>query len=711
MRNFFIIVIIAFNNYCFANQLINILSHEESGVQKIDYIFDKSVMFSSIMLLGNDLVIDFESIDTKKTEYVFDGQYINKISVASNDSKLRVVLINGAKFKYLTENSGNIFSIFISSNSTNRDASIDGESKLNIFKIQDIKFERNDVGDGVVVIDYVGNGHIRFNDQRVGDKLALSLKNVILDSSLIRRMDVSDFASPIKYIDSIKSGRNETNINLINRNSWSYAVYQLQNRLVINIKSLSDKSVSVIPDIYQKKNNLITLNFQNIEIRALLQLLSEFSGYNILISDSVNGSISLKLNNVPWDQALQIVLNSNGLGMKRDGNVIHVAPLAELTAMNKAKQDSELISNSIEAIDSLTVRLKYAQAQTVQTMLQQGYSTTAANNQQNITHYGLVSLVPANGLPKTKDNDEVLSQSKPSLISPRGSILVDARTNTLIINDIPNHLKEIKELIDKIDIPVKQVLIEARIVQATNSFERNLGTRLFLAGLGNSFATANTTDNAAALISGGNKITNTIYNNSSKFINSDMGSYARGGVSAIYQPNSNIIIGLEIDAMELQSEGRTISSPKVITANYQTANIQQGVQIPYQQVSSAGNTNIAFVNATLSLQVTPQVTDDGNIMLNVNIQKNAPSIILVQSVPAIDTNSVNTQVMVQNGSTILVGGIYIDDQSVSVQQIPGLGDIPYLGWLFKAQKIKNEKKELLIFITPRVIENDLYDSK
>jgi type IV pilus assembly protein PilQ len=242
------------------------------------------------------------------------------------------------------------------------------------------------------------------------------------------------------------------------------------------------------------------------------------------------------------------------------------------------------------------------------------------------------------------------------------------------------------------------------IVEAKDTFERSLGTRLFLAGLNSGVTVSNTLENAIKINQQG---IGTINDDPSKFINSNFGSGSKGSISAIYQPNSNQLIGLEVDALELQSQGKTISSPKVITANYQPANIQQGMQIPYQQASSAGNTNISFVNATLSLQVTPQITEDGNIMLDVNIQNNSASALFIQGTPAIDTSSVNTQVLIQDGSTILVGGIYIDKQSVSTEMIPGLGDIPYLGWLFKAQRVTNDKKELLIFITPRIITQNV----
>ncbi|MDD3265981.1 MAG: type IV pilus secretin PilQ [Burkholderiales bacterium] len=724
MRKIFnLLIFYSLTKFGFANQIINVINHQESYGQIITFYFSEHSQKPTIMKVGNDLIMDIPNASSVKSYYDFENNYISRILLASDQNKLRVVIKNGALVTYnLDQSAKDIKLIFMQETKPhliqkNKQQGFT-TAVNNLSLIKDITFELDDLSGGVITTNYSSNnGQIKIKEQRVGERLFVKLNNVSFNESIIGRMDVRDFSSPVKFIDVKKGSVNQLNIELINRNIWDYAIYQLQNKLVINIRKKDIKPEGRIPNLNQTKSDKITLNFQDIGIRSLLQLLADFSGYNILVSDSVSGNISLRLNNVPWNQALQIILDSKNLGMSKDGNVIHIAPSSELASISKAKQENEKSQEAIEAVDSLTIHLKYAVASTVQSMLQQGTANLAKTiNAQNLSNMsnnsasGLVSFASPNSTNKAlniKDKEDDNS----SMLSERGSILIDVRTNMLIIHDTPTRLKEIKQLVDKIDVPVKQVLIEARIVQASNSFERDLGSRLLLAGLNNNIVVSNNLENALSI--GGSGFTNSIYNNSGtgKFINSDMSTYTKGGISAIFKPNSNTIIGLEIDAMELQSEGRTISSPKVITANYQTASIQQGMQIPYQQVSSAGNTNIAFINATLALQVTPQITNDGNIMLNVSIQKNSPSTMYVQSVPAIDTNSVNTQVLVKDGSTILVGGIYIDEQAVSVQQIPGLGDIPYLGWLFKTQKIKNEKRELLIFITPRVLVNDLYDNK
>ena len=722
MKKYLLIPVIGLLNY-YANAytLQDVSSIASSTTQAVTFNFDTSFSNPVIMASGKDLVVDFIGADVANSQmnYDFESGYVHTMSLSQTPQKLRAVITNGAEFSYAIEQTSNGLIINFKNQLAKAVISNKVVGKINtktpsgvaLVNVSDIKFKRDDTGGGVVEVAYTGNSQIRVKEQRFGDKLILQLNDINYDKDLTKRIDATDFATPIKYIDTKALNSNQLELSIINRNSWDYAIYQLQDKLIIDIRNTSEASSSNgsdIPLISQGKSNRISLNFQNVDVRALLQLLADFSGYNILVSDSVTGTMSLKLNNVPWDQALQIILNSKGLGMRRDGNVIRIAPVSELSALSKMQQDSQKAQEAIEPIDSLTFRLKYAQAASVQSMLTQGSSGGASPTQPSGSDTGSSGGSPAANSNTTGGANGVDSSSSSSnsnqMLSNRGNILVDTRTNTLIINDTPTRLKDIKDLIDKIDIPVKQVMIEARIVEAKDTFERTLGTRLFLAGLGlnNGMTFSNTLNNAVKINQQG---IGTINDDPTKFINSNIGSDAaqKGAISAIYSPNSNTLIGLEVDALELQSQGKTISSPKVITANYQPANIQQGVQIPYQQASSAGNTNIAFVNATLSLQVTPQITEDGNIMLDVNIQKNSPSSLTVQGTPSIDTSSVNTQVLIQDGSTILVGGIYVDEQSVSIEMIPGLGDIPYLGWLFKSQKLSNTKKELLIFITPRII--------
>lgn len=721
MKKIFCLIIFLFNL-----QLVNALAlnkvenNAAAKEQVINFSFDSQANTPKVFAAGNDLILDFFNITnaTNQNQFMFSTGYIREVNIVSVGTRIRVVLIGAANYKYqILQNNNTVKFSFFDQNSssaiTKENIGIVGLSHANkansgVIQISDIKFTRDDNGGGVIEIPYTGDSQVKVKDDRAGDKLLLSLNAVDYPQNLIKRIDTTDFDTPIKYIDTSGSN-NQLKLSILNRGSWDYALYQLQGKLIINVRNLihSDSSSSQIPNLNtQDKSNRISFNFQNIDVRALLQLLADFSGYNILVSDGVSGTMSLKLDNVPWDQALQIILNSKGLGMKRDGNVIRIAPASEMSALSKIQQDSDRAEEAIEPIDTATIRLKYAQATTVQSMLQQqGGSAATAPTAPSVNNSSMMQGAAGGSTTTPAPTQSSLTVAgSGSLLSPRGSILVDTRTNTLIINDTPSRLRDMRDLIIKLDIPVTQVLIEARIVEANSNFERDLGTRLLLAGVGGSLTYSNTLENGVTINQTG---INAISADPASFVNTNMGIPTTGSMSAIFAPNSNTLIGLEVDALELQSEGRTISSPKVMTSNYQAANIQQGVQIPYQQASSAGNTNVAFINATLSLQVTPQITDDGYISLNVNIQKNTPSSLSVQGTPAIDTNSVTTQIRVKDGSTILVGGIYVDDQQQVQQQIPGLGDIPYLGWLFKNQVTKNNKKELLIFITPRIIANSL----
>lgn len=722
MKKIFCLIIFLFNlPLVYALSLNKVENNVAAKEQVIKFSFDSQATPPRVFAAGNDLIVDFFNLSnaTNQNQFTFSSGYIREVNIVSVGTRTRVVLVGASSYKYQVLQNDNFVKFSFSDQTassaiTKENIGIVGLSHANkansgVTQISDIKFTRDDNGGGVIEIPYTGDSQIKVKDDRAGDKLLLSLNAVDYPQKLIKRIDTTDFDTPIKYIDTSGSN-NQLKISILNRGSWDYALYQLQGKLIINVRNLtqSDSNSSKIPNLNtQGKSDRISFNFQNIDVRALLQLLADFSGYNILVSDGVSGTMSLKLDNVPWDQALQIILNSKGLGMKRDGNVIRIAPASEMSALSKIQQDSDRAEEAIEPIDTATIRLKYAQATTVQAMLQQqgGSAATAptAVSPTNSMMQGAAGGATATTAPATTQSSLTAAGSG-SLLSPRGSILVDTRTNTLIINDTPSRLRDMRDLITKLDIPVTQVLIEARIVEANSNFERDLGTRLLLAGVGGSLTYSNTLENGVTINQTG---INSISADPSSFVNSNMGIPTTGSMSAIFAPNSNTLIGLEVDALELQSEGRTISSPKVMTSNYQAANIQQGVQIPYQQASSAGNTNVAFINATLSLQVTPQITDDGYISLNVNIQKNTPSSLSVQGTPAIDTNSVTTQVRVKDGSTILVGGIYVDDQQQVQQQIPGLGDIPYLGWLFKNQVTKNNKKELLIFITPRIIANSL----
>lgn len=445
-------------NTVFAASITGVSSSVTGRVQNVQILFNSNSVVPKAFVAGNDLVLDFYATDyqqQQKNIEISQG-YIHRITVVSVSGRTRVLIAGGGKYKYDLETKANAIIIKLSAQVGQSSISqyqvgmIDlGDKKgVNDYSttVKDVKFSRDDNGGGVVEVTYAGDTKLNITKERLGNSLIITLLGVNYNDSLFKKLDVTDFDSPIKYIN-IKGANGKLKLEIVNRNSWDYALYQLQNKLVINVRNL-DKNASSgsIPSLKSGSSDKVSFNFQNIDVRALLQLLADFSGYNILVSDSVTGTISIKLNNVPWDQALQTILSAKGLDMRRDGNIIRIAPASELAAINKQQQDSQKSYEAVEPLDTLTIRLKYAQAAAVQSMILKpatsGAGATASVNTPN-QQPGATS--PSASLTGSSQPNQILSS--------RGSILTDTRTNTLIINDTPSRLKEIKELIDKIDIP------------------------------------------------------------------------------------------------------------------------------------------------------------------------------------------------------------------------------------------------------------------
>jgi type IV pilus assembly protein PilQ len=427
----------------------------------------------------------------------------------------------------------------------------------------------------------------------------------------------------------------------------------------------------------------LTLNFQDIETRAVLQLLADASGQNIVVSDSVSGNVTLRLQNVPWDQALDIVLRTKGLDKRRQDNVIIVAPQAELAAREKAELAARKDVQELAPLRSEYLQVNYAKAQDMAALI------------------------------KTQTN---------SLLSTRGSVAVDDRTNTLLLQDTADRLADVRRLVATLDIPVRQVLIEARIVIVNNDFTRDLGARFGFTnnqkngnrGLVTTTGTAAGTDQAI-----GSALTNVQSTGSIYPISIPTGSAATNrynvnlpvsspaGTFALGILGSNFIVDLELSAAQAETQANIISSPRVITANQKEATIEQGVEIPYQQSASSGATTIQFKKAVLSLKVKPQITPDNRIILDLDVKDDSVGSVVVASggvnVPSIDTREIATQVLVNDGQTVVLGGILSTTQREDDTKVPYLGDIPFLGHLFKSTAHKDNKDELMIFITPKIV--------
>lgn len=538
-----------------------------------------------------------------------------------------------------------------------------------------LDFRRGKNGEGRVEIK-LPSANTPVDIRREGKQLLVDVLGAQLDRQNQRRLDVADFGTPVAKIDARNQGGN-SRIQIQPQGDWDFSSYQTDGQLVVEVRRPTPESASTA-DSNQKpqyKGDKLSLNFQNIEVRTVLQVIAEFTGLNIVTSDTVSGNITLRLKDVPWDQALDLILQTKGLDQRRAGNIIQIAPREELLARDKQVQEARQQLATLEPVRSETFVLRYRSAEDFKKVLD-GTNTTG---------------------------------KKESILTERGSALIDPKTNTLIINDTGSTIDKIRDIIGKTDVPVKQVLIEARIVEATDNWSRNLGVKL---------SYDRVTSNG--IISGGG-LTNAITNANGRMgivgnatqtpyviapgVNLPINNPA-GSLTALYSVGKSAIIGLELQALQTENKGRVISSPRIMTADRQEATIEQGTEIPYQEASSSGATSTSFKKAVLSLNVKPQITPDNHVMLDIKVNKDSVSPTLtVGGTPALDTKKVNTQVLVENGGTVVIGGIYQQQISDIVNKVPLLGDIPILGALFRSSQKYDNRTELLVFITPRVVDD------
>jgi type IV pilus assembly protein PilQ len=547
-------------------------------------------------------------------------------------------------------------------------------------ELRSIDFRRGTDGAGRVIVK-LSDPHIHVNLHQVGNQVVVDFSDASVPANLTRRYDATDYGTPISGFDVTRVG-NGSRIAITASGDYEQLAYQSDDQYVVEVAPR--RKVANAPEerpVYTGER--LTLNFQDIETRAVLQLLADASGQNIVVSDSVTGNVTLRLQNVPWDQALDIVLRTKGLDKRRQDNVIIVAPQAELASREKAELAARKDVQELAPLRSEYLQVNYAKAQDMA------------------------------GLIKTQTN---------SLLSPRGSVAVDDRTNTLLLQDTADRLADVRRLVATLDIPVRQVLIEARIVIVNNDFARDLGARFGFTnnqkngsnGLVTTTGTAAGTDTAIGSAITNVQGTGSIYPISvptgplaSQRYNVNLPVSNPAGSFALGILGSNFIVDLELSAAQAETQANIISSPRVITANQKEASIEQGVEIPYQQSASSGATTIQFKKAVLSLKVKPQITPDNRIILDLDVHKDSVGTVIVTSsgvnVPSIDTRSITTQVLVNDGQTVVLGGILETNQREDETKVPYLGDIPVLGHLFKNTSHKDNKDELMIFITPKIV--------
>ncbi|WP_273432639.1 type IV pilus secretin PilQ [Chitinibacter tainanensis] len=532
--------------------------------------------------------------------------------------------------------------------------------------IQDIDFRRGSSGEGKVIID-LSSSNVGIDIRQQGKKLLVEFSKVGLPKTLERSLDVADFGTPIQRVDTFSQG--ETVKMLIEpKGTWEYSAYQTENRFVVEVRDTSDakKSAQSKPNY---KGEKLSLNFQNVEIRTVLQVIAEFTGMNIITSDTVNGALTLRLKDVPWDQALDIILQAKGLDQRKSGNVMWIAPRDELASKEKQELEAKKQIAELEPTRTEYFSLKYTKADEMKT---------------------------------------VLTDDKQKLLSPRGSAVIVPRTNQVIVQDIPSKLEQIRELIAKTDIPVRQVMIEARIVEAEDGFSRNLGVKFHGLYMKKDYGAAGGLTTKDYKTTGGESYPGPALAGNTPQVS--LPAAAIGGFNpasiAMMVAGSDGLLGLELSALEQDGKGKIVSSPRLVTADQVEAVIEDGQEIPYSESSQNGASTVSFKKATLSLKVTPQITPDGNVFMDVAVNKDSRGENTLSG-PAINTKQIKTKVLVENGGTVVIGGIYIEDTTNTVTQVPMLGDIPVVGNLFKNRAQSTQKRELLIFLTPRVLQSDL----
>jgi len=619
------------------------------------------------------IVIDLAGVQNKlaeRTKQVNVG-VTRSISAVEAGDRTRMVINLLQKVPYTISQQGNQMLITIDNQQPVMSKRSTTSGSTNV---TDIDFRRGESGEARLVVKLDGEGAAMDVRQERGD-IVVELVNVNLPDNLRRRLDVIDFATPVHFIDA-EGNQNATKLTLTTQGRYEHLAYQSEKTLIVEVSALPDEpQAGQGRDQFGYTGEKLSLNFQNIEVRAVLQLLADFTGMNLVTSDTVKGNLTLRLKNVPWDQALDIILKSKGLAMRQSGNVMMVAPAAEIAAREKQELEAQKQLVELEPLYTEIVEIKFAKANELATLLR-------------------------------TDGKQGGTSGRSGFLSPRGSITIDERTNSLLIRDTAENLGQISEVIEQLDKPVRQVLIESRIVIANNDFNKELGVR---------FGTSTQNDNSSL----GQFATSGNLNGTTQIINGETLEQAdrlnvdlpvanpAGSIGlALAKLPLGMILELELSAMQAEGKGEVISSPRVITSNQKQATIEQGTEIPYQEATSSGATNVSFKEAVLKLDVTPQITPDDRIVMDLEVSKDEVGEVFL-GVPSIDTRSVKTQVLVENGETVVLGGIYEQSTSDNVERVPFFGDLPYVGFLFKNTSNEDRKRELLVFVTPKIVKEGL----
>lgn len=622
------------------------------------------------------IALDFPNVanGTNKSTIKVDQSMLNSVSIAQGKGRTRMVLDLSKTSAYTTSISGKEVSILVQPQEV---STIAQQTTVTRFAesgladqrhaVQNIDFMRGKNGEGRVVVD-LSDATTGIDMKRQGKNIVIDFINTDIPANLERRLNVVNFNTPVLNVDAMKQGKNARMI-IEPKGDWEHSSYQADKKFIVDVKPIIEDPSKLVQGSRQGyKGDKLSLNFQNIEVRSVLQVIADFTGFNIITSDTVNGNLTLRLKDVPWDQAMDIIMESKGLAMRKTGNVIWVAPSEELAAKEKMKLEASQQIEDLEPLHTEVFALKYQKAESFK---------------------------------------NILTDSKQKILSKRGSAVIDPRTNTLFVQDTSKHLEEVQRILNVVDVPVRQVLIESRIVIADESLSKRLGAKFGIQKRGGAMSVAGTMDTARRLTNVQGSAGATLGSANDLNVNLPATGAGLGQVAlSLFKLPFGALINLELSASEADNKSKTISSPRVITADQKKATIDSGVEIPYQQASSSGATNVSFKKATLTLDVTPHITPDDKISMELEVHKDSVGDVF-NGVPSINTRKVTTEVLVGNGETAVLGGIYEETKTTTRDKVPFFGDIPVFGHLFKRNIDDTTKNELLIFITPKIMQEFL----
>ena len=629
------------------------------------------------------IALDFPNVANglAKTNIPADQGALKSVTLAQGKERTRMVLNLSKNVAYNAAANGNEVIITLQANETNANQGVEtkfAEPSLGQqqFSLKNVDFARGKNGEGRIIVD-LSDASAGINIKQKGKTIVVDFINTNVPDNLQRRLNVTNFNTPVIFVDTMKQGKNGRMV-IEPQGSWEQSAYQADKKFIIDVRPIVDNPNKLVRGAKTGyAGEKLSLNFQNIEVRAVLQVIADFTGLNIVTSDTVTGNLTLRLKDVPWDQAMDIITQSKGLAMRKTGNVILVAPADELATKEKQALEASQQIEDLEALRTEVFTLKYMRAE---------------------------------------DLVKVITDSKQKILSKRGSAVPDARTNNVFVQDTPKYLEQVQAIINKTDVAVRQVMIESRLVIADDKYSRALGARFGVNKL-------NTTGNSSYAIGGNLAQTSTVGvsqvsttgvsgptspSGSTDGLQSNLGlTNASGSLAfSLFRLPAGLLLNLELTAMESDGRGKVVSSPRVTTANQHKAKIASGTEIPYLEASSSGAATVAFKSAVLSLEVTPQITPDDKIIMELDVKKDRVGQVY-SGVPSIETQNINTQVLVGNGETAVLGGIYEQTTRNDVEKVPFFGDLPIMGNLFKRKTVQNDRTELLIFVTPKIMDDSL----